>query len=159
MKQLDGDTSTPLPKGLTVSQSKTIATALSKGESVERAAEQAGLSLSELRKQGRLSETISELLKRADLSDMARRKLGRARLVELSMQDHDLKVALGAAKVISGEGTPQVALQFNQQNLVTDPEVIESLKSLGIKVGGEDDETTGRQGTGQEYPTPSSSDT
>lgn len=142
MKQLDGDTSTPLPKGLTVSQSKKIATALSKGESVESAAEQAGLSLTDLRKQGRLSETISELLKRADLSDMARRKLGRARLVELSMQDHDLKVALGAAKVISGEGTPQVALQFNQQNLVTDPEVLESIKNLGIEIGGKKDDET-----------------
>lgn len=123
-----------IEKGLTVPQSKTIATILSKGGSVEDAADAVGLTLRELRKMGALTTAVDALLKRADLSDNVRRKLGKARLVELAMQDTDLKVALGAAKVISGEGTPGVAIQFNQQNLVTDPEVLESLKDLKIEL-------------------------
>lgn len=140
-KQSDGKESIqpPISKGLTVGQAKTIKTVLSKGGTVDEAADKVGMTLRELRQVGKLAETIRALLERADLDERVRRKLGKARLVELAMQDIDLKVALGAAKVISGEGIPAVALQFNQQNLVTDPEVLESLKNLKIEMEGEDD--------------------
>lgn len=146
MKQSSGNGSTDperISKGLTVPQAKTIATVLSKGGTIEEAAEEVGLSLVELRRVGVLTASIRGLLERAEVDDRVRRRLGKARLVELAMQDNDLKVALGAAKVISGEGVPGVAIQFNQQNLVTDPEVLESIKSLGIEIEGkEDDEKT-----------------
>ena len=125
-------------KGLTVSQAKKVSKVLEKGGTVEEAAEAAGLTLAMLRQAGKLSKSIQELLERADIDDRTRKKLGKARLVELAMQDGDLKVALGAAKVISGEGVPGVAIQLNQ-NLVTDPDVLESLKSLQIELEKEHD--------------------
>ena len=110
---------------------------LEKGGTVEEAAEAAGLTLTALRQTGKLAKSIEELLQRADLDDRVRKRLGKARLVELSMQDDDLKVALGAAKVISGEGVPGMAVQINN-NLVTDPDVVEALKTLRIEVEGQE---------------------
>lgn len=127
-------------KGLTVYQAKKVSKVLELGGTVEEAAQVAGLTLRELRQSGKLAKSIDELLARADLNDLTRKKLGKARLVELAMQDTDLKVALGAAKVISGEGVPGVAIQLNQ-NLVTDPEVLESLRSLKIEMEGEKSES------------------
>jgi hypothetical protein len=123
-------------KGLTVKQTQAVKKALEKGGSPEDAAHAAGITLTQLRQQGKLAATIKALLDRADLDDKTRRQVGKARLTELALQDDDLKVALGAAKVISGEGVPGVALQINQ-NLVTDPDVLDSLKSLQIDVEGE----------------------
>jgi hypothetical protein len=123
-------------KGLTVKQTQAVKKALEKGGTPEDAAHAAGITLTQLRQQGKLAATIKALLDRADLDDKTRRQVGKARLTELALQDDDLKVALGAAKVISGEGVPGVALQINQ-NLVTDPDVLDSLKSLQIDVEGE----------------------
>ena len=125
-------------KGLTVPQAKSVKKVLEAGGTVEEAAQAAGLTLSELRQTGTLATTIKALLDRADLDDKTRRQVGKARLTELALQDEDLKVALGAAKVISGEGTPGVAVQINQ-NLLADPEVRESLRSLQIEIQGEEE--------------------
>jgi hypothetical protein len=122
-----------IEKGLTVPQAQKVKKVLEQGGTVEEAAHAAGLTLTALRQTGKLAKSIQELLERADIDDRVRKKLGKARLVELAMQDGDLKVALGAAKVISGEGVPGVAIQLNQ-NLVTDPDVLESLKSLKIEL-------------------------
>jgi hypothetical protein len=124
-------------KGLTVSQAKKVSKVLEAGGTVEEAAHAVGITLTQLRQQGKLAATIKALLERADLDDKTRRQVGKARLTELALQDADLKVALGAAKVISGEGVPGVAIQFNQ-NLVTDPDVLESLKSLQIEIEGQE---------------------
>jgi hypothetical protein len=126
-------------KGLTVSQAKQVSKVLEHGGTVEEAAHAAGITLTQLRQQGKLAATIKALLERADLDDKTRRQVGKARLTELALQDGDLKVALGAAKVISGEGVPGVAIQLNQ-NLVTDPDVLSSLKSLKIELEGQEDE-------------------
>ena len=126
-------------KGLTVQQARSVKKALEKGGTPEEAAHAAGITLTQLRQQGKLAATIKALLDRADLDDKTRRQVGKARLTELALQDGDLKVALGAAKVISGEGVPGVAIQLNQ-NLVTDPDVISSLKSLKIELEGQEDE-------------------
>ena len=125
-------------KGLTVPQAKKVSKVLEQGGTVEEAAEAAGLTLAALRQGGKLAKSIQELLERADLDDRVRKKLGKARLVELAMQDGDLKVALGAAKVISGEGVPGVAIQLNH-NLVTDPDVLESLKTLRLELEGQNE--------------------
>jgi hypothetical protein len=55
------------------------------------------------------------------------------------MQEEDPKVSLGAAKLLIGSG-PQVAVQINQ-SLRTDPDVVESLKTLQLEVEDVDDET------------------
>jgi hypothetical protein len=124
--------------GLTVPQAKKVFVVLEKGGTPEQAAEAAGMSLAALRHAGALVSVIRGLLDRADMDDKIRKKVGRARLVELAMQDEDLKVALGAAKVISGEGVPGTAIQINT-NLVTDPGVLESLKSLQLEVEGNEE--------------------
>jgi hypothetical protein len=124
-------------KGLTVSQAKSVKKALEKGGTVEEAAQAAGITLRELRQTGVLARSIKELLERADLDEKTRKRLGHARLVELAVQGEDLRVALGASKALTGEGTPGVAIQINQQNLLADPEVRESLKTLQIELEGE----------------------
>jgi hypothetical protein len=124
--------------GLTVPQAKMVSVILEKGGTPEQAAESVGMTLAALRQCGALVASIRGLLDRADMDDKVRKKVGRARLVELAMQDEDLKVALGAAKVISGEGVPGTAIQINT-HLVTDPQVLESLRSLQIEIEGNEE--------------------
>jgi len=124
--------------GLTVSEAKTkrFVDLVSEGVEPKEAAEAVGMTLDRLRKTGALSRAVRELLERVAQDKLTDRKnaetLARARLVELMMQDEDHKVALGAARVLHGTG-PQLAVQINN-NLRTDPEVVESLKSLGLEV-------------------------
>jgi hypothetical protein len=131
-------------KGVTVHehQAKTFVTLVEeKGLTPSEAAEEVGITLRELRNTGAVVATIKKLLDRADMADSLRKRVGKARLVELALQDEDLKVAVSAAKVISGESTPQTNVTVGP-NLIVDPDVLASLKSLGIPPPkGEEDET------------------
>jgi hypothetical protein len=130
-------------KGMTVHehQAKTFVTLVEeKGLTPSAAAEEVGISLRELRNTGAVVQAVKKLLDRADMADGLRKRVGKARLVELALQDDDLKVAVTAAKVISGESTPQTNVTVGP-NLIVDPDVLASLKSLGIPAPkGEEDE-------------------
>ncbi len=130
--------------GLTVTENRTqkFIDLVKGGEKPAAAAEELGLSLATLRKKGVLAKACRELLDRTaeeKLLDKAKLdQLAKGRALELAMQDEDLKVALGATKALIGNA-PQVAVQINN-NLRTDPAVVESLRSLQLEVEGEDGE-------------------
>lgn len=131
-------------KGLTVGEAKTkkFIDLVADGTPPSEAAKETGVSLASLRKRGVLGQAALELVARANADKLLDKKtyesVARARSLELMMQDEDLKVALGAVRVALGTG-PQVAVQINN-NLRTDPEVLESLKSLGLEI---DEDGTG----------------
>lgn len=112
------------------------------GADPKDAAKEAGVSLESLKRKGVLAKAARELLSRVQEEKLLDKKtyemVARARSMELMLQDEDLKVSLGAVRVALGTG-PQVAVQINN-NLRSDPEVIESLKSLGLEIGEEDGE-------------------
>jgi len=131
-------------KGRTVKEAKVkeFTKALVAGKTKEEAARHAGLTLNELRKEGSLGMVAKELLARVEKDKLLKREtlesIARAKALELMMQDEDLKVSLGAVRAILGNG-PQVAVQINNNHLKTDPEVLASLKTLGLDME-EDDE-------------------
>lgn len=126
-------------KGRTVREVKVekFSKALVAGKSKAEAAREAGLSLESLRNDGTLAKVARDLLARVEAEKLLKKdtmeSLAKARALELLLQDEDLKVSLGAARVILGSG-PQVAVQINNNNLRTDPDVLESLKTLGIEL-------------------------
>ena len=130
-------------KGLTVNEAKAkkFVELVEGGEEPKKAAKEVGMTLKALKRSGMLARACRELLERVEeeklLEKKTRETIARARLLELAMQDEDLKVALGAVKTELEVGKPSVAIQFNQ-NLVSDPGVIESLKSLQLEI--EEDE-------------------
>lgn len=131
-------------KGKTVQDAKVekFTKALVSGKSKDEAAKDAGISLYKLRKGGSLAKVARDLLARVQEDNLLKKEtlesIARARALELLMQDEDLKVSLGAARVILGSG-PQVAVQINNNHLKTDPEVLASLKSLGLEMEGEEE--------------------
>lgn len=131
-------------KGLTVSEARTkkFIDLVAEGAEPQEAARETGMSLLTLRRSGVLAKAAHELLERVKAEKLLDKKtyeaIARAKNLELMLQDENLKVALGAVKVaLSG---PQVAVQINN-NLRTSPEVIESLKSLGLEMEEEEDGT------------------
>ena len=126
--------------GLTVGESraKRFTDLVEAGMVVKKAAKTAGMTLQALKEAGTLAESCRNLLARTEadrlLEKKTRESVARARLLELMMQDTDLKVALGAAKaeLDSGRG-PGVAIQINN-TLRYDPEVIKSLQTLQLEV-------------------------
>lgn len=125
--------------GLSVDEAKTkkFVDLVKGGEAPKDAAKEVGMSLRRLRETGVLATACRELLGRVESEKLLDKKtaemITRARLLELMMQDDDLKVALGAAKAVVESHRPGMAVQINN-NLITDPGVVESLKSLQIDV-------------------------
>lgn len=129
-------------EGLTVveAKAKSFMELVDNGEDPKKAADKVGTTLRELKRSGALASVCKELVKRAQdsklLDKKVRENVAKARLVELMVQDEDLKVALGAVKTELEVGRPFAAVQINN-NLITDPAVIESLKTLQLEVEGE----------------------
>lgn len=131
-------------KGKTVRAAKVekFTKALVAGKTQKEAAREAGITLAHLRRDGTLARAARELLARVEQDKLLKKEtiesVARARALELMLQDEDLKVSLGAVRAVLNNG-PQVAVQINN-NLKTDPEVLESLKTLGIEMEDEDGE-------------------
>lgn len=130
--------------GKTVTEAKVdkFSKALLSGKNKTEAAKVAGLTLEALRSKGVLGTVVKSLLARVEEDKLLKREtlesIARAKALELMMQDEDLKVSLGAVRAILGNG-PQVAVQVNNHYLKTDPEVLASLKSLGLDMEEEED--------------------
>jgi hypothetical protein len=127
--------------GRTVGEAKaeTFIADVKDGKDPKEAAKAVGMTLATLRKTGALARAARQLLERVEQEKLLDKKtfesIARARALELMLQDEDLKVSLGAVRVALGTG-PQLAVQINN-NLRTDPEVIESLKTLQLEVDGD----------------------
>ena len=134
--------------GKTVREAKAerVVELVREGKSLTTAAQEAGITLASLRKEGALDRVCRELLERLKegklLDASYRGEIVKSRLMELMMQDEDRKLALGAAKQIQAElgiGGSQVNVGVGVQ-LKTDPQVLKALQSLQLDVEGENDE-------------------
>jgi hypothetical protein len=68
-----------------------------------------------------------------------RERLYKARVLELMMQDEDLKVAAAMVKEVRQElGLGNPALQVQINNVVRDQNVVSALRALGLEEQGED---------------------
>lgn len=129
-------------QGMTVREKKTkkFIDLVSEGAEPKKAAEDCGLTIAQLRKSGVMAKAATELLARVQAEKLLDKKtyeaVARARNLELMLQDENIKVALGAVRVALGG--PNVAVQINNNNLRTSPEVVESLKSLGLELDEEE---------------------
>jgi hypothetical protein len=101
------------------------------------AAEVLHVSLATLKTSGALGKAVSERLKRAKteklLAKGTEEDVARVRRLELMLQDEDLKVAATMVKSTLDTGA-KVAVQINNNALLADPAVRESLKSLQIDI-------------------------
>jgi MarR-like DNA-binding transcriptional regulator SgrR of sgrS sRNA len=117
-------------------QAKQLVSLIDSGVPQAEAEQQVGVTLNYLRGRGVLPKAVRGLLERMEEAQMVDRAnqeaLGRARLVELAVQDEDLKVSLGAAKELAGTAGPKVQnnTQVNIGQLT--PEVMKALVSLGL---------------------------
>lgn len=107
-----------------------------KGTAQEEAEKEAGITLDILRKDPTGLQTHTRaLLERAEATGLLKTpeqtaRIAKARLLELSMQDGDLRVATAAAKALLGVDGIKVGVQVN---VLRDEKVVASLKSLGIE--------------------------
>ncbi len=115
-------------------QARSLVSLVRAGVEQGAAEAQTGTTLAALRADGSLTAATKSLLARAEnagiLKDTDRRAIANARLVELAMQDDDIRVAATAARALLGVEGPKVAVQFN--NIIRDKAVVDSLRSLGI---------------------------
>lgn len=115
-------------------QARSLVSLVRAGVEQGEAEQKVGTTLSALRGEGGLTNATKGLLSRAEnagiLKDSDAKTLARARLVELTMQDDDLRVSATAARALLGDSKANVAVQFN--NIIRDKAVVDSLRSLGI---------------------------
>jgi predicted Zn-dependent protease len=105
------------------------------------AAAQVGMTLNELKRSGSLGRAVKETLERAKAEKLLAKdtedQVARVRRLELMLQDEDLKVAATMVKSTL-DVKPNVAVQINNNALLADPAVRESLQSLQIEIEGEE---------------------
>ena len=112
------------------------------GTNPKEAAAEVGFTVAQLKRTGALGKAVMETLERAKAERLLEKdteeKVARVRRLELMLQDEDLKTA--AQMVKSTLDKPSVAVQINNNALLADPAVRESLQSLQIELEGETDD-------------------
>jgi hypothetical protein len=122
-------------------QARQVIQLVDSGMPLAQAEQQVGVTLASLRVSGHLHRVVRSLLEQAEeagiVEEINQKKVARARLMELALQDDDLKVAVNAAGKMADTGSvkTQVNVQNNVQNNITNPEVLKALKSIGLLMG------------------------
>lgn len=116
---------------------------IEQGVSQQEAAAQVGMSLAALKRRGALGLAVEQAIERAKQEKLLEKdteeKVARVRRLELMLQDEDLKTAAQMVKSTL-DVKPGVAIQINNNALLADPAVRESLESLQIDIEAEDSE-------------------
>lgn len=127
------------PGGETVKSqaAKTFMELVETGTSPKEAAAQVGYSLTDLKRSGALGRAVQRVLEQAKQERLLEKdtedKVARVRRLELMLQDEDLKVAATMVKSTL-DVKPNVAVQINNNALLADPAVRESLESLRMDI-------------------------
>lgn len=112
---------------------KTFMELVETGTTPTDAAKQVGYSLTDLKRSGALGKVVARVLEQAKQERLLEKdtedKVARVRRLELMLQDEDLKVAATMVKSTL-DVKPNVAVQINNNALLVDPAVRESLESL-----------------------------
>jgi hypothetical protein len=122
-------------------QARQVLSLVNDGMPLKEAEAQVGVTLSSLRVSGSLHKVVRSLLEQAEEAGIAeeleQKKVARARLMELALQDEDLKVAVNAAGKMADTGSvkTQVNTQINMQQNITNPEVMKALRNIGLLLG------------------------
>jgi hypothetical protein len=108
-----------------------------------QAAAEVGYTVSSLKRNGALGRVIQNTLERVKAERLLEKetedKVARVRRLELMLQDEDLKVAASMVKSTL-DTKPNIAVQINNNALLQDPAVRESLASLQIDIESEEEE-------------------
>lgn len=124
------------------SAAKTFMDLVENGTSEREAAAQVGFTVAQLKRSGALGRAVADTLERVKnerlLEKDTEEKVARVRRLELMLQDEDLKTAAAMVKSTL-DVKPNVAVQINNNALLADPAVRESLHSLQIDIEGDED--------------------
>ena len=142
-----------LPTGKTVRevQAKQMAELLEQGVPQKEAEEIVGITLKALREAGAMSRAVRSLAERAAEAGLANEKnqskAARLRLMELALQDEDIKTAARAAAKIVDVDQKQALIQINTQvnntfNLPTDDQTLGALKELRLLMAADETKPT-----------------